>query len=184
VLGQRAVRLLGLAPFPLDKQWDAPTVKVLEAASHVGRVLVYSSPSLRVEVGTLAGIRPERLSPAPGEIAVAAGGAPLSFAFWDENFELPLRVIPRRGTMQASVATLVEISHAGLALRCSMTVEPRYTPVFGIQIDLPRDWKSHRAVWRQIRGVGIGAASRRRGADPKRQSVRFDLAKPLALASR
>ncbi|GAG22932.1 unnamed protein product, partial [marine sediment metagenome] len=141
LLGRRAVRLLGLAPVPLDSQWNVPTVKVLEAASHVGQVSVYSVPSLRVEVGRLAGIRPERLSLTPARTPAAKANTPLAFAFWDENFKLPLRVIPRRRTVQASVATLVEASRAGLMLRSSATVEPRYAPIFDVQMQLPRDWE-------------------------------------------
>lgn len=40
-LGRRTVRLLGLAPIPSAKQWDLPTLKVLESASHFGQVSVY-----------------------------------------------------------------------------------------------------------------------------------------------
>ena len=64
VLGRRAVRLLGLAPAPLHKEWDVPTVNVIGSASHVGSVVVYSSASLRVETGSLVGVRPERTSQA------------------------------------------------------------------------------------------------------------------------
>ncbi len=176
LLGRRAVRLLGLAPVPLAMQWNVPTVKVLQAASHVGQVLVYSSPSLRVEVGTLAGIRPERLS------LPTTNDTPLAFAFWDENFELPLRVIPRRRALQASVATLVEVSRAGLVLRSSVTVEPRHAPVFGVQMQLPRDWEVTSVLsadqpvqWESVQPVGTEAA-----ADASLQTVRFDLVKPLS----
>jgi len=178
-LGRRAVRLLGLAPVPLAEPWNVPTVKVLDVASHVGQVLVHSSPSLRVEVGALSGIRPEPLSLPAGD---ATDDAPLAFAFWDEDFRLPLRVIPRRRTLQASVATLVEVDRAGLVLRSSVTVEPRHAPVFGVQVQLPRDWEVASVLaagqpveWESVRPEGADPA-----ADALLQTVRFDLAEPLS----
>ncbi|MFW6170286.1 MAG: hypothetical protein ACODAD_07340, partial [Planctomycetota bacterium] len=66
-LGRRTVRLLGLAPAPPATQWDFPTVSVRECAAHVGEVLLYSPPSLRVEPGTLVGIRTRRWSPSRRE---------------------------------------------------------------------------------------------------------------------
>jgi len=184
-LGQRAVRLLGLAPVPLAKEWDVPTVKVLDAASHVGQVSVYSSPSLRVEVGTLTGIRPDassRNNVGQDSVPTGSGGSPnLQFAFWDENFKLPLRVIPRGRIVQASVATLVDVDRAGLVLRGSLTLEPRHAPLFGIQILLPRAWEvtsvlsANRPVeWESVPWTGTNPA-----AEPLLQAVRFDLVKPL-----
>jgi len=174
-LGRRSVRLLGLAPVPSGEQWNVPTVKVLGVASHVGQVLVYSSPSLRVDVGVLAGIRPERLSPP------ATNDTPMAFAFWEENFQLPLRVIPRRRTLQASVATLVEVDRTGLELRSSVTVEPRYAPVFDVEMQLSGDWQVTSVLsagtpveWESVQRAGDEAT-----ADASLETVRFDLAKPL-----
>ena len=188
LLGRRAVRLLGLAPIPADAEWDFPALKMPQAVSHVGEVLVYSAPSLRVERGGLAGIRPERLPPA-GETAGTANagaptavGAPSAFAFWDENFRLPLRVTPRRGALQASVATLVELDHSGAVLRSSMTIQPRHAAVFEVRIELPGDWEvtsllsaNQPAEWESSRTVGTAS-----GGDAGTQIVRCDLAKPLS----
>ena len=224
-LGRRSVRLLGLSPVPLAQEWNVPTVKVLRAASHVGQVLVYSSPSLRVEVGKLAGIRPQRFSlPRNGaegenmgsrpisneEMNTAAQGAsasptgadrdaaltrmtsvdflpvtnqtPAAFAFWDENFQLPLRVIPRRRRLQASVATLVEANRTGLVLRSSVTIEPRYAPVFDVQMRLSGDWQVTSVLsakkpveWESVRPLGGDPP-----ADGLLQTVRFDLVQPLS----
>ncbi len=208
-LGRRTVRLLGLAPAPIGEPWEFPKVKVLEAAAHVGEVWIDSSPSLRVEVGTLAGIRPERLG-GPGE-ATSEDGAPasdapgndgasgvsrrntsvpapvetkdtrLTFAFWDENFALPLRVIPRRRRVQASVATLVEVDRAGLALRSSVTVEPRDAPLFAVRMQLPRDWEiaSVLAADRPAKWESVEPAGAEPGAEPPLQTVQFDLAEPV-----
>ncbi|MBM4091780.1 MAG: hypothetical protein FJ276_20490, partial [Planctomycetes bacterium] len=57
-LGRRTVQLLGLAPAPLSQEWNLPTLRVPQAASHVGQVLVHAAPSLRLEIGKLAAIRP------------------------------------------------------------------------------------------------------------------------------
>jgi len=184
VLGRRAVRLLGLAPVPLDIEWNVPTVKVLEAASHFGQVSLSSSPSLRVELGTLAGIRPD-----VGWDSVPTGSGqspnlrrPLSFAFWDENFQLPVRVTARRGTVQASVATLVEVHRGGLVLRSSVTAEPRQVPLFGVQLQLPRDWEvaSVFSADKPVEWDSAPGSASDPAADAHWQTVRFDLEKPLS----
>ncbi len=177
-LGRRAVRLLGLAPAPVDLEWNLPTVKVLQAASHVGEVLVQSSPSLRIEVGNLASIRPEHLSSPAGD----APGSPLGFAFWDESFRLPLRAIARQGTLQASVATLVEADRTGVVLRSSVKLQPRHAPVFAIQVQLPRQWEVTSVLsakepveWESVYPVSTDPA-----AESQLQIVQFDLAKPFS----
>lgn len=184
LLGRTAVRLLGLAPIPLGAPWNVPTVKVLDAASHVGQVLVYPSPSLRVELGTPAGIMPDRLPLASG---AAAGLSPLAFAFWEENFILPLRIVPREQSIAASVATLVEVDRAGLVLRGSVAVQPRHAPLFGVQLELPRDWDVT-SVLAAGEPMEWESDSRRTdrpsapgGTDLRSvlQTVRFDLARPL-----
>ena len=190
-LGRRRVRLLGLAPAPLTAEWRFPTLQVLDVASHVGNVAVHSSPSLRVDIGALTGIRPERPSPtddlqqipSPGHAnaSPAATTPPMAFAFWDENFRLPLHVIPRSQVLQVSVATLVDLHRTGAMLRSSVTIEPRHAPVFDVQLQLPRDWEitsllaDNQAVqWESVQPDGNDPAT-----SPSWQTIRFDLAKPL-----
>ena len=197
-LGRRVVRLLGLAPARLSEDWRFPTVKVLEAASHVGKVVLRCSPMLRIDVGVLIGIRPERFLPGDsrvhgtgaeleqagserGESVPITGDVPMTFAFWDENFRLPLYVTPRQRTLQVSVASLVELHRAGAILRSSVTVEPRHAPVFEIQLQLPRGWEVTSLVagnesvpWESMQPGETDAP-----ADLVRQTLRFDLAQPL-----
>ena len=202
-VGRRAVRLLGLAPAPLTKEWNFPTVKVLQATSHVGELLVHLSPSLRVEAGALAGIRPDRLRRSEGDSVETdldsqskpddradslrvVSNTPLGFAFWNEDFRLPLRVIPRHRTLQVSVATLVEVGRASVELRSSVTVQPRYAPVFGIQLQLPRDWEvtsvlsaGEAVEWESVRRAPAAPVTTGPAANAVLQTVQFDLAKPL-----
>ena len=107
--------------------------------------------------------------------------AALAFAFWDEDFKLPLRVTPQRRTVQASVATLVEVNRAGAILRGSVTVEPRYAPLFDLELQLPRGWEiaavlsaGKPVAWELARQTAAGAA-----ADAALQTIRLNLAKPL-----
>jgi len=181
-LGRRAVRLLGLAPAPLAAEWNVPTVAVLEAASHVGQVSLTASPSLQVDVGALAGIRPERLSHASPDSSPADANAPLTFTFWDEDFRLPLRVTERRRTVQASVATLLEVNRTGVVLRGSVRVEPRHAPLFDVRMLLPREWEvtsvlfaGQAAAWESVPQASPDPA-----VDPWLQTVRFGLQRPLS----
>lgn len=180
VLGRRVVRVVGLASIPAAAEWNIPTARVPEAASHVGQVVVYCWPSLRAEIGSLAGIRPERL-PAVELASSAPAGKPLKFAFWDENFRLPLRVSERRRTMQASIATLVEVTRTSAALRSSMTLQPRHAPVFDVEVLLPRVWEvtSVSAGGKPVQWESSPQAGKVSAADASLQAIRFDLAKPL-----
>ena len=201
-LGRRVVRLLGLCPAPLDVEWEFPTALLLQATSHTGQVLVHSAPSLRVEAGSLAGIRPEcsrseddSAQSGPGSHPRANNGAgsqpatsnaPLVFAFWNESFRLPLRVAPRQRTLQVSVATLVNVGPVGVELRSSVTVQPRYAPVFGIQLQLSRDWEvtsvlsaGEAVEWELAQRAAAGPDVAGPAADAAPQAVQFDLAKPL-----
>lgn len=195
VLGRRTVRLLGLAPVPSAAWWDFPAVKVSEAAAHVGQVRIGSAASLRVQWGDPAGIRPERLPPGVAKPSPADADAPLTFAFWDQGFKLPLLVTQRRRIVRASVATLVEVDRAGAVLRGSVTVQPRYAPVFDLQLQLPGDWDitSMQSGGKPVEWDSVAAGpapapgpAGRADAPPKTppqpvpQAVRLDLAKPLA----
>ena len=136
VLGHRTVQLLGLAPAPLTQEWDLPTVRVLDAASHIGQVVLAESPSLRLEIGTLTSIRPA--SPEPTNDSARNNAR--QFVFWDDHYQLPIRATTRQGMSQASIATLVELNRTGASLRSSVKVQPRNAPLFGLPIQLPRDW--------------------------------------------
>jgi prepilin-type processing-associated H-X9-DG protein len=177
VLGRRNLRLLGLSGAPSTESWELPTLRVPQAAAHHGEVIVQSSPSLRVEVGTPTCIRPERWS-GP---TIDPSRKPQTFAFWDENFRLPMRVRPRKRTLSASVASLVDVDRSGVILQSSMTVEPRHAPVFAIQLQLPNRWEvtsvlaaGQPVLWESVQ---------MQPADPPEnaplQTIRFDLAKPL-----
>jgi prepilin-type processing-associated H-X9-DG protein len=145
VLGRRTVRISALASVPGMEEaaaaWNFPAVHVVDAAAHAGQVLVYASPTLRVEPGEPAGIRPARLAEVTAEAPREATGPPLAFTFWDEDYRLPLVVSPRRRAVQASIATLVDVHSAGLALRSSITAQSRHAPLFDVQVQLPREWQ-------------------------------------------
>jgi len=195
VLGRRTVRLLGLASVPSATWWDFPTVKVSEAAAHVGQVRIGSAASLRVQWGDPAGIRPERLPPASAKPSPAEADTPLTFAFWDQGFKLPLLVTQRRRIVRASVATLVDVDRAGALLRGSVTVQPRYAPVFDLQLQLPGDWDitsmqsgGKPVEWDSVAAgpaaapvpAGPADAPPKTPPQPVPQTVRLDLARPLA----
>ncbi len=82
---------------------------------------------------------------------------PLSFAFWDEDFKLPLRVTPRRLAVQASIATLLEIERTGATLRSSCHAPTAARPVVRRPSAVAARVGSHfRAGSRQGGGLGIG----------------------------
>ena len=181
-LGRRVVRLHALSSLPPSTAWDYPTLKVRQATSHVGTVQVAGAPSLRVELDAIAGIRPERV--APDECSIEgneAGHLPLGWAFWEEDFRLGMRVTPRQRTLQASVATLVEARHTGLALRGSVTVQPRHVPVFELQLSLPCHWivTSVRAGSEPVEWDLAVPATTDLIEESPLQTVRIDLGEPL-----
>jgi hypothetical protein len=179
-LGRRSVRLSALAPVSLGQPWDVPRIEVTGVAAHVGRVTLVPAPALRVRVGELSGIRAERMaddvSDAP---AAAATVEPLVLAFWQQDFQLPLTITPRRRTVRASVATLVQAAWPGLMLRGSVTLSPRHAPLFDVDLQVPGDWQvtSMHAGGEPVEWESVRAPD---GADPgPLQTLRVDLAEPL-----
>ncbi len=192
VLGSRSVRLLGLAPAPLDVSWDVPTVRVEGAASHVGHVEVRPAASLRVETGALLGVRSQHL-PRGEEMAqdaeagslddqtVAREERRLEFAFWQQDFRLPLRAVPRQRVVQTSLATLIDIGPAKLLLRSSVTIQARYSPVFAVQLQVPNAWQVNSVL---LAGVPVVWEVVERGPDAvdtsePLQTIHVELAQPL-----
>lgn len=223
-LGRRQVSLLAFAPVPMATRWDVPTLKVLEAASHVGQVLVDCAPSLRIEANALQGIRPEQWPPdtvgreqidsaalsmseedansnsttspdsaatldqssasradTPSHNPTWAHETALAFVFWDEDYRLQLQATPRHGSVQTSLATLVQVSRRGVALRSSMTLTPRHAPAFDVQIQLPAAWDVT-SVERGGQSVAwdvVGTEESATDTVSDFQTVRFDLPQPL-----
>ena len=176
-LGRRAVRLLALAPIPAAVEWDVPTLKVLDSASHVGQVSACCSPSLQIEVGNLAGIRPERgeqqaamvsppptRKPAPSLDGDLSGD--LSGGCRPDRYRLPSGTTissclcaSRRGALavQASIATLLEdrADRRNLAHQCHAPTAA--CPVVRRPSAVAARVGSHfRAGSRQGGGLGIG----------------------------
>ena len=163
----------GWRPFPRPNRGTSPTVRVLQSASHVGQVSVYCSPSLQVEVGRLAGIRPERPAPASAPAAArAAAVCVLGREFQTasvRNGAAPDRASVDRdsGGGRSGRRNVAEQHHGPTAARSDFRRASAVAARLG----------SHfRAGGQQARGVGIGAVRRRRSCcgRPFRQTVRFE----------
>ena len=201
VLGLRTVRLSGLTTFPSNAntdlspgepddsaqnkpngatRWTFPTVEVVEAAAHVGDVLLYPSPSLRVEIGELAGILAEQSSEVSPEAPSETARPPMAFAFWDPAFRLPLTVTAQQRVVQASIATLVEVHRTGLTLRGSVTAQSRHAPIFDVDLQLPQQWtvNSVRVAGEAVEWERTQAKEGDREFATPFQTLRIDLAKP------
>lgn len=180
-LGQRTVRLSALAPVSLGQPWDVPSIEARGVAAHVGRVTLVPAPGLRIRVGELSGIRAERRNDDDSETRdTAAAAEPLVLAFWQQDYQLPLTVTPRRRTVRASVATLVQAAWPGLMLRGSVTLSPRHAPLFDVELQVPGDWQ---VTSMHVGGEPVEWESVREPNDQDReplQTLRVDLAEPLA----
>jgi hypothetical protein len=177
-LGRRSVRLSALAPLALEQPWDVPKIEVTGVTAHVGRVTLVPAPALRVRVGDLSGIRAERINDDISD-APAAAVEPLVLVFWQQDFQLPLTITPRRRTVRASVATLVQAAWPGLTLRGSVTLSPRHAPLFDVELQMPSDWQvtSMHAGGEPVEWEAVRAPD---GADSgPLQTLRVDLAEPL-----
>src|SRR2546426_514424 len=78
--------------------------------------------------------------PAESAATTAPGNAAstrLHFAFWNEQFKLGLLANARDRELGVEVASLVDVVRSGLTLRASVTVEPRYAPLFDLALELP-----------------------------------------------
>jgi hypothetical protein len=207
--GPRVVRVHGLAPISLGETTPMPTIAVPGAVSHVGEITLEPAATLRLEISETASIRrlpapPATSKPAPPPGAASTGPVPvpspnppstrLRFAYWHEQFTLGLVAPARQRELSAALASLIDVDRTGLTLRTSITIEPRYAPLFDVVLELPIEWNvttllaSDKPVaWE----TSDSSPKRERGGqedDPRlrvglrsgpTQVIRFDLAQPV-----
>ncbi len=191
--GQRTVRVQGLAPIQLGKSWQMPTLVVSGAVAHVGDITFEPAATLRLDFTEASGLRRlPALPTAPVATKTPAGpvsppsttGPRIRFTYWQEQFKLGLVAHARGRELAAAVASLVELDRTGATLRTSITIEPRYAPLFDVTVELPRDW-TVTAVEAAAKPVAWDhaaspATDQPNGTDRQTQSVHFDLSQPLA----
>jgi hypothetical protein len=199
-LGQRRVRVNGLAPIAMGDTWAMPAIAVTGAVSHVGEITLQPSAALRLDISEMSAIRRLPIAPATSTAASPVRGvatrAPatttnqLHFAYWNEQFVLRLRATPRERELSVAVASLIDVARSGLTLRTSLTVEPRYAPLFEIALELPSDWTitalqaaGAPVAWESTAAPAARAGEGANGSAAASQFIRFDLAQPVAPGS-
>ncbi len=149
----RRITIRGVSATTTGMPWSVPNLTLSNATAHTSRVVVQHAPTLRLRADRLDGVRriPDS-GPVASEIRrVAATTNPETehwhssyFAAWQEDFDLAFVTQPKAREVQAAIATQLEAAARGLELRCSVTVEPRFAPLFGLDLTLPERWEIER----------------------------------------
>ena len=127
----------------------APQVNVVGAVAHRGVLAVRKSPALEVSVTSHRGLT--RVDVPTGDTLAKerhlSQVGPLelksfrSFEFTDSAFQLELSVKRRVDRWQATWQTLLRVGETETALEAQMLLNPRGTPVYRLELEVPRDFE-------------------------------------------
>ncbi|TWU12060.1 hypothetical protein CA54_08760 [Symmachiella macrocystis] len=149
----RRIVFRGVTSTTTGTPWNVPNLTLSNATAHTSRIIVQHAPMLRLRADQLDGVR--RIADSD-EVAteirrIAADTAPgeknwqsLYFAAWQEDFKLAFVTQPKAGELQAAIATQLDVGTIGLDLRSSISIEPRFVPLFGLDLSLPAAWEISR----------------------------------------
>lgn len=145
----RQIVFRGVSTTPTGKPWAVPNLTLSSATAHTSRLIVQHAPTLRLRADRMEGVRRIAASEeAAAEILNDAGTVtPASehwqsqfFAAWEENFTLSFVTQPKARELQAAIATQFLATSSGLELHAGISVEPRFAPLFGLDVELPANW--------------------------------------------
>lgn len=170
----RSVTLKGIATIDdEDGQWTVPELKLANATSHNGRVVVRHPLGTRLRQVDASGVRTSQV--VQSNRAEADRGARIRvFDAWQQDFVLTFETQPKERELLAGVESLIQVNQNNVELVSDIRLATLYAPLFEFEVDLPADWtidgvlvNNTRAEWRPvIREAGL-------------RSIRVELAKPL-----
>jgi len=162
--GQRRVTFRGVATTKSGEAWNVPNLTLSHATAHTSRIVVQHAANLRLRVDRLEGVRPLRNSDENvNEIRQIVATTPKEqeprlssyYAAWQEDFTLAFVTRPKARELQAAIATQLQAGAQALSLAASVSVEPRFAPLFDLEFALPTNWEIARveiggkkAAWR------------------------------------
>jgi len=154
--GTRTVRLKGVRSLVEGERFDVPNVEVVEATSHVGRILIQRPGNLRLQLIEAEGVRrssskvrptaPSRAVKKTTNNALSNSSASVAYDVWQEKFTIGFVPTLKEREVSASMSTRVSVDRDGIELLTEAQLETRLAPLFELHVTLPADW-SVATVW-------------------------------------
>ena len=143
--GARRIDFRGVMAVPAGEVWNVPTLRINQVTSHIGRALIQHDPAVRLRTVESTGVRTATVNEADLKVigtsgATDAGQVSLLFDVWQENFSLGFVAQPKEQTVQASIASIFDLTAHGLDLITAATIETSFAPLFEIELSLPAEW--------------------------------------------
>lgn len=147
--GTRSLLIRGVLTNVDPSGWSAPNLRLAEATSHTGVVVVESPAGVRVQNLVAEGARaspaaePSRgegvTTPLPPPATSAA--SQLRYDVWSEDFTLTFRTELKQRELQAAMTNLLDVAGEGLLLYTLVDVTPRFDRLFELRLTLPAEWE-------------------------------------------
>ncbi len=143
--GARRIDFRGVMAVPAGEVWNVPTLRINQVTSHIGRALIQHDPAVRLRTVESTGVRTATVNEADLKVigtsgATDAGQVSLLFDVWQEKFTLGFVAQPKEQTVQASIASIFDLTAQGLDLITAATIETSFAPLFEIELSLPAEW--------------------------------------------
>jgi hypothetical protein len=147
--GTRSLLLRGVLTNVDPSGWSAPNLRLAEATSHTGVVVVESPAGVRVQNLVAEGaraspaaaptVREGATTPLPPSASSAA--SQLRYDLWSEDFTLTFRTELKQRELQAAMTNLLDVAGEGLMLYTLVDVTPRFDRLFELRLTLPAEWE-------------------------------------------
>ncbi len=133
--GSRRITFRGVMAVPVNQQWSVPALRLGNAASQVGRILVRHPVGTRLIIEGMDGVRRTTDGKAEPEISRA------SFDIWQPDFDLRLRLQLREREVLASLSTVVDVQEHAVRFETLATLECLNAPLFEVVASFPAGWE-------------------------------------------
>jgi hypothetical protein len=148
VAKNQAIRLTGIMTTTVNQQWDVPALKLEQAMSQTGVVLIRYSPTLRVKTLDAVGVRASS-----GVIPLDQDGGfqsaslqRLLYDIWNPDFRLTMATLPKDQQVQTVVTSIVTLNETAPQWNALIQFQPFFVPLFHLDVVLPDDWVTETIV--------------------------------------
>ena len=132
--GSRRITFRGVMAVPVGQQWTLPGLRLANAASEVGRIVVRHPVGTRLVIEGLQGVR--RTPDASRDKLARA-----SFDIWQEDFDLQLRLQLREREVLTNASTILQVTENKASLKYLTSIECLNAPLFEAVVNVPADWE-------------------------------------------
>ncbi len=146
--GTRSLLIRGVLTNVDAAGWSAPNLRLAEATSHTGVVVVQYPAGVRVQNLSASGARASTASPTPGEGVTTPLSSPaatpssqLRYDVWSEDFTLTFRTELKQRELHAAMTNLLDVAADGLMLYTLVDVTPRIERLFELRLTVPAEWE-------------------------------------------